>query len=251
MVKPSESEVRSPLREKLCTRPRCTRQNRHVEGAPGCDAEVVTFEAKGRRAMTRLREEKRGGGRRNASRVKAIDADIAARARAYLIGKEAAGFGFGEPGYEPKGPDELNELKRAVREHLSARSLQRRSGEAVRTDYELRCACGSSFNRDDWRSPEDVQVLLNMRAELAAVAKAVILYAPYPQHFSPYGWEEGMFPDIFNFFMEHEGHEMHVYDEYGSRWPECPDGKHDVVRISNSYARCSICVWRDFSKQAP
>lgn len=116
------------------------------------------------------------------------------------------------------------------------------------TDYEIRCSCGSSYGRDNWRIPADVNVLLCMRAELAAVAKGVTLYAKWPMSFSLDGWDVGMFPGIFQFFLQHEGHEMHVYNEYGDRWPNCPDGTHDMERKWSNYAKCRVCEYSDHTE---
>lgn len=128
------------------------------------------------------------------------------------------------------------------------------------TDYEIRCTCGTPpgfyehrYTRDNWRSPEEVNVLLSMRTELAAVARAVVLYAPRPNGFSPDGWNgsDSMFPRICEFFAQHEGHEMHIFNEYGDRWPNCQDGKHDMERKWRDYAKCRVCEYSEHTPVKP
>jgi hypothetical protein len=81
------------------------------------------------------------------------------------------------------------------------------------TDYEIRCACGDRFARDNWRSPTEVAALLGLRAHLAAIGKSADVALLD-------GWDAwgSMLPSAFRFFAEHEGHEMSVFDEYGRKW---------------------------------
>ena len=115
------------------------------------------------------------------------------------------------------------------------------------TDYEIRCACGSSFTRDNWRDPQHVNTLLTLRDAFAAIGKGI------PPNFHLDGWDVfgSMFDSLFGFFAEHEGHEMSIYNEYGRRWPECADGQHDMKREWPDYAQCTKCEYDDFTKAAP
>lgn len=91
------------------------------------------------------------------------------------------------------------------------------------TDYEIRCACGDRFTRDNWRTPQEVVKLIGLRVHLAALGKSDISYLD--------GWDawNSMFPGAFLFFAQHEGHELSVFDEYGRRWSEAFDRKRAEI----------------------
>lgn len=76
------------------------------------------------------------------------------------------------------------------------------------TDYEIRCECGARAGADNWRQPAQVAMLLAARAEAVAVfrkMKGIWLY-------------DIELPGLFEWFAEHEGHSMTVFDEYGTKW---------------------------------
>lgn len=111
------------------------------------------------------------------------------------------------------------------------------------TDYEIRCSCGSSYTRDNWRIPEEVDMLLSLRKEFTTVGKKVSKVLGTRTYLGLDGWDVhgSMFPGIFDFFVTHEHHEMVIYDEYGKRWLACPDGKHDIDRTYKDYKPCRVC----------
>ena len=86
------------------------------------------------------------------------------------------------------------------------------------TDYEIRCSCGSSYSMDNWRDPNAIRHLIEMRGEFAAIHHKA---AMVERGLWLYGWDaqSSMFPEIFRWCAEHEGHAMAVFDEYGKRWP--------------------------------
>lgn len=123
------------------------------------------------------------------------------------------------------------------------------------TDYEFRCVTcpvekrndgygeyerGHSFAHDNWRTPEEVQRLVALAPQFAAIGKAT-------DGMWLDGWDVGgsMFPGAFRFFAEHEGHDIHVFDEYGRDWSRrdemCGCGhKHD--RHYSACVECKVCA---------
>lgn len=102
------------------------------------------------------------------------------------------------------------------------------------TDYEIRCACGERYSRDNWRSPEAVTALLALRVHLAAIGKASTAAQRFTNRLDAlYGWDAygSMFPGAFDWFAAHEGHAMEVFDEYGRRWTEEYDRRRQELYV--------------------
>ena len=68
------------------------------------------------------------------------------------------------------------------------------------TDYKIRCECGATFERDNWRVPKQVAALIDMRTQFAAIHTRSMHADIWL-----YGWEAqgSVFPGIFEFCAEH------------------------------------------------
>lgn len=107
------------------------------------------------------------------------------------------------------------------------------------TDYLFRCVtCPpreseneykryAEYGLDDWRNPETLERLLELRPALQMLGAAIQVqqdrlasleertwWQQFPFEFA----EQGCAVAVANFFASHTGHEIHVFDEYGRNW---------------------------------
>ncbi len=110
------------------------------------------------------------------------------------------------------------------------------------TDYEFHCVeCNDSCGQDNWRTPEELEKLLPLRphfAEIGRNTKDIVWLQGWDAHGS-------LFPGLFHFFAEHEGHTIHVFDEYGEDWSRrgemCAACGHSRYRHRSNCSDCLEC----------
>lgn len=102
------------------------------------------------------------------------------------------------------------------------------------TDYLFRCiTCPldpEHYRRnqyeggDNWRSPEALHLLLELRAPLQALGAMIRVQADRASETGFYAYlpfeftEQGCAVTLAKFFADHTGHEIHIFDEYGLNW---------------------------------